>query len=113
MIYATNIGPMPLMANLLLSTRRPIINHPHYEDAGRQYTVLMIVLLILREKESKSNFLSSFVCLILILGLRERTKRVYEMYSRHTAAEYHKTLVDLKVHYLVAAKMWCFQQSRG
>ena len=46
MIYATNIGPMPLMANLLLSTRRPIINHPHYEDAGRQYTVLMIGQLI-------------------------------------------------------------------
>ena len=110
MIYATNIGPMPLMANLLLSTRRPIINHPHYEDAGRQYTVLMIAQLLL---QSKSKFLSPYACLIPILGLRERTKRVYEMYSRHTAAEYHKTLVDLKVHYLVAAKMWCFQQSRG
>ena len=48
-----------------------------------------------------------------ITGLRERTKHVYEMYSRHTAADYHNTLVNLKVQYVVAARMWCFEQSRG
>ena len=70
-------GPMPVMANLLLSTRRPIINHPHYED----------------------------------VALRERTRKVYHMYSRWTPTEYYNTLRELKANYLLLASPWCLDES--
>ncbi|TRY79739.1 hypothetical protein TCAL_08341 [Tigriopus californicus] len=72
-------GAMPLMANLLLSTRRPIINHPHYED----------------------------------VGLRERTKRVYEMYSRKSLDQVHQTMVEMKANYLVLSKPYCLNGNMG
>ena len=30
-------GSMPLMATVKLTAQRPIVNHPHYEDAGIRY----------------------------------------------------------------------------
>ena len=69
-------GPMPLMANLMLSTRRAIVNHPHYED----------------------------------VALRQKTRKVYQMYSRRSPEEYKQTLKELQVHYVVLHSGWCLEK---
>ena len=76
---AVMAGPMPTMANLLLSTGRPIVNHPHYED----------------------------------VGIRERTKKVYTVFSRRSKEEVHRSLVGLKVQYLVLHAGWCLTTERA
>ncbi|ELT92907.1 hypothetical protein CAPTEDRAFT_6584 [Capitella teleta] len=71
-------GPMPTMASIKLSTLRPIVNHPHYEDAQ----------------------------------LRERTHKIYTMYSRKPEKEVWQHLQDLHVEYAILEQSWCNRRSR-
>lgn len=71
-------GPMTTMANLMLSTKRRIVNHPHYED-------------------NKA---------------RERTLKVYSLYSRKPTNEVHETMQQLLVNYAILDENWCYKSSR-
>lgn len=67
-------GKMSLMANLMLSTGRPIVNNPYYES-----------------KE-----------------MRDRTMKVYEVFSRKDVSSVYFTLKKLSVEYVVLEDSQCF-----
>jgi len=71
-------GAMPTMAAIKLSVKRPIVNHPHYEDSG----------------------------------LRARTKRVYQMYSRKPCEFVHDEIKAMGVTYYVFEDSWCYRSFR-
>uniref|UniRef100_A0A8R1I1F4 C-mannosyltransferase dpy-19 n=1 Tax=Caenorhabditis japonica TaxID=281687 RepID=A0A8R1I1F4_CAEJA len=66
-------GTMPVMANVKLTTLRPIVNHPHYEH----------------------------------VGIRERTLKVYSMFSKKPIAEVHQVLKSMGVDYFIFQLMNC------
>ncbi|XP_029038463.2 probable C-mannosyltransferase DPY19L1 isoform X1 [Osmia bicornis bicornis] len=72
--HAVFAGKMSLMANLMLSTGRPIVNNPYYES-----------------KE-----------------MRDRTMKVYEIFSRKDAASVYFNLRNMHVGYVVLEKSLCF-----
>ena len=88
-------GPMPTMANLLLSTGRPVVNHPHYEDAG------------LRERTKQVDSDSFFGPILPFMS------QVYTTFSRRPPSQVHRALTDLKVEYLVLSSQWCLTTQRG
>ncbi|XP_076806405.1 protein C-mannosyl-transferase DPY19L1-like [Clavelina lepadiformis] len=71
-------GAMPTMASIKLSCLRPIVNHPHYEDAG----------------------------------LRERTMRVYSMYSRRSLEQVRDTVEAMGVDFYILEDSWCTRKTR-
>ncbi|XP_003493984.1 C-mannosyltransferase dpy-19 [Bombus impatiens] len=72
--HAVFAGKMSLMANLMLSTGRPIVNNPYYES-----------------KE-----------------MRDRTMKVYEIFSRKDVTSVYFTLRNLQVGYVVLEESLCF-----
>ncbi|KZC05765.1 Protein dpy-19 like protein 1 [Dufourea novaeangliae] len=72
--HAVFAGKMSLMANLMLSTGRPIVNNPYYEN-----------------KE-----------------MRDRTMKVYEVFSRKDVSSVYSTLRDMRVGYVILEEPLCF-----
>jgi len=71
-------GSMPLMANLMLSTERAVVNHPHFEDAGS----------------------------------RDRTKKVYSIFSRAKPQQVFDILKNMQVDYVILSHGWCLSVER-
>ena len=47
------------------------------------------------------------------MGIRERTFRIYQMFSHQTDEKIYETMKDLKVDYMILDTMWCGNPKPG
>ncbi|PSN53497.1 putative C-mannosyltransferase DPY19L1 [Blattella germanica] len=85
-------GPMPVMANLLLSTRRPIVNHPHYENAGLRNGCSMVELW---DVEDPANANNPALCPQLFIQSPAPFHRVFAN-EAYVVLRLHSQYVELK-----------------
>uniref|UniRef100_A0A8C4QA88 Dpy-19-like 1, like (H. sapiens) n=1 Tax=Eptatretus burgeri TaxID=7764 RepID=A0A8C4QA88_EPTBU len=58
-------GAMPTMASVKLSAERPIVNHPHYEDAGLRYARTKLVYMLYSRKNVEDVWRAVKKCAIV------------------------------------------------
>lgn len=91
-------GKMSLMANLMLSTGRPIVNNPYYESKEMRYNSNFII-----QYHLKLNLLIQTFYDVS----RDRTMKVYEIFSRKDANSVYVSLRNMKVSYVVLEASLC------
>ena len=85
---------MTLTSAIKLSTRRPIVNHPHYEDTGAS---VCIVLSFVTDKHA---------------GIRNRTFHLYQIFSRKSDTELHAIFHSMRVDYVILDWTWCREDNK-
>ena len=90
---ASFASTMTTTSTIKLCTRRPIVNHPHYEDVG-------------------VIDMHCSLCPDECAGIRNRTFHVYQIFSRKSDEQVHAILADLSVDYVVLEWMWCLENNK-
>lgn len=89
-------GPEDIITTVLLTTGRPIVNHPLNEHPEMRY------VLFLRKKK----FSLFHLCFVLID--RKRTKIIHSILSKQDSNTVYNQLASLKIDYIIVSHRECF-----